>query len=43
MKIYCGASVANGTKRTIQPHPRLSAFGPKQTKVDSGRGRFVRF
>ena len=30
-----------GTKRTIQQHPRLSAFGPKQTKVNLGRGSFV--
>src|ERR1035437_10037135 len=29
---------AIGTKRTIRPHPRLSAFGPKQTKIDFGRG-----
>jgi len=25
--VCCGALVANGTKRTIQPRPRLSAFG----------------
>ena len=26
----------------LPPHPRLSAIGPKRTKVDFGRGRFVR-
>jgi len=31
-----------GTKRTIQPHPRLSAFGPKQTKLDFGPRWLVR-
>jgi hypothetical protein len=31
-----------GTKRTIQLRPRLSAFGPKRTKVDFGPQPFVR-
>jgi hypothetical protein len=32
-----------GTKRTTHPYPRLSAFGPKQTKVNFNWRRFVGF
>ena len=32
----------HGTKRTIKLRPRLSAFGPKRTRMDFGRCRFVR-
>jgi hypothetical protein len=33
---------AHGTKRTFAALQNLSAFGPKRTKIDFGRGWFVR-
>ena len=38
-----GGISAIGTKRTMQPQQRLSAFGQKWTKLDFGPGPFVRF